>query len=103
MSEKVFQKFFCFLFLLKFYPWRTVAVLERSDMLQCVGTALEETVLRDSLLRFGVFFMFLKHLLLHFAEPKLYGNLSGHGRRGHVCSLLCLTVYSLFHTKLSWM
>lgn len=35
-----------------------MAVLERSDMLQCVGTALEETVIRDSPLRFGYFLRF---------------------------------------------
>lgn len=47
-KKKSCRKVFCLLFLLEFNPWRTVAVLERSDMLQCVGTALEGTVTEDS-------------------------------------------------------
>lgn len=61
------------------------------SLIMCVGTALEGTVSRDNL----GFFMFLKHLLLHFAKSRLYGKLSGHGRREHVCSSLCLMVYNL--------
>lgn len=98
--KKSCRKVFCLLFLLEFNPWRTVAVLERSDMLAVCGDSLRgDSDRRQSTLRV----LFLKHLLLPFAKSRLYGKLSGYGRRGRVCSLLCLKVHNLPRGKLSGM